>query len=111
MQKMLERAGLEIFSTIDLGGSEGAENCIGGVGKCVAGLGVDGPKETQRTAAGHAAGARAPPAPGALEVPLGADGVPASSLAAAASAAKSAAAHVRKKHETDAGRRSMETKR
>jgi len=40
----------------------------------VVGLGVDGPKKTPRTADCPAIGARAPPAPGALAVPLDADG-------------------------------------
>ena len=109
-QKMLERAGLASSSTIDLGGSEGTDDSIGGVGNGVAGLGVGGTTETPRTAAGPAAGARAPPAPGALAAPLGADGTSASALAAA-SAAKSAVARVRQQQKTAAGRRSMETKR
>ena len=93
-QKMLERAGLASSSTIDLGGSEGTCDSIGGVGNGLAGLGVGGTTETPRTAAGPAAGARAPPAPGALAAPSGADGTSASALAAA-SAAKSAVARVR----------------
>jgi len=106
-RKMLERAGLESSSIIDFGGSEGTDDSIGGVGNGVAGLDVHSPMETPLTAAGPAAGARAPPAPGALE---GADGASASALAAA-SAAKSAAARVCQQYKTAAGRRSMETKR
>lgn len=110
-QKMLGRAGLDVLSTTDLGESEGPKNSIGVVGKGVPGLGVDGPKETPRTAAGHASGAPAPPALGALAVLLGEHGVSASSIASAASVAKSAAAHVRKTSETGTGRRSIEIKR
>jgi len=109
-RKMLARAGLASSSTIDLGWNEGTEDSLGGVGNGVAGLGVDGPTETPRTAAGPAARARAPPAPGALAAPLGANEAYASFLAAA-SAAKSAAARVCQKHKTAAGCRSMETKR
>jgi len=109
-QKMLERAGLASSSTIDLGGSEGTDDSIGGVGSGVAGLGVGCTTETPRAAAGPAAGARAPPAPGALVAPSGADGTSASALAAA-SAAKTAVARVRQQQETAAGRSSMETKR
>jgi len=109
-QKMLKRAGLASSSVIDFGGSEGTNDSIGGVGSGVAGLGVHGSMETQRTAAGPAAGARAPPAPGALEAPLGADGASASALTAA-SVAKSAAARVCQQHKTAAGRRSIKTKR
>jgi len=106
-QKMLERAGFASSSTIDLGGSEGTDDSIGGVGNGVAGLGVGGTTETPRTAAGPAAGARAP---GALAAPSRADGTSASALAAA-SAAKSAVARVRQQQKTAAGRSSMETKR
>ena len=83
---------------------------IGGVENGVAALGVGGTTETPRTAAGPAAGARAPPAPGALVAPSGAGGTSASALAAA-SAAKTAVARVRQQQETAAGRSSMETKR
>jgi len=81
-------------SAIDVGGGEGTDDSIGGVGDGVACLGVDSLTETVRAAAGPAAGARAPPGRGALAAPFGADGTSASALAAAA-AAKAAPAHVR----------------
>jgi len=109
-QKILERAGFASSSTIDLGGSEGTDDSIGGVRNGVAALGVGGTTATPRTAAGPAAGAPAPPAQGALAAPSGADGTSASALAAA-SAARSAVARVRQQQKTAAGRRSMETKR
>jgi len=109
-QKMLQRARLASSSTIDFGGSEGTDDSTGGAGNGVAGLVVGGTTKTPRTAAGPAVGARAPPAPGALAAPSGADGTSSSALAAA-SAAKSAVARVRQQQKTSAGRRSMKTKR
>ena len=103
-QKMLERAGVASSSAIDVGGGEGTDDSIGGVGDGVAGLGVDS------STGGPAAGARAPPERGALAAPVGADGTSASALAAAA-AAKAAPTHVCRQSKTGAGRRSLETKR
>jgi len=97
-------------SAIDLGGSQGTDDSIAGEWKGVAGLGVGGTTGTPRTAACPAAGARAPPVPGALAAPSGAEGTSASALAAA-SAPKSAVARVRQKQMTAAGISSMETKR
>jgi len=105
-QKMLERAGVASASDIDVGGGEGTEDPIGGVGDGVAGLGVDSSTGTVRAAAGPGAGARATPGRGALAAPLGADGTSASALAAEA-----APAHVRRQAKTGAGRLSLETKR
>jgi len=109
-QKTLELAGLASSSTIDLGGSEGTDDSIGGVGSGVACLDVGGTTETPRTATGPTAGARAPPVPRALAALLGAPGTSKSDMAAG-SAAKSAVVRVHQRHQTAAVRRSIETKR
>jgi len=109
-QNIMEPSGVASSSAIDVGGSEGTDDSIGGVGDGVAGLGVDSSTGTVRATAGPAAGARASPGRGALAAPMGADATSASALASAA-AAKAAPTHVRRQSKTGTGRRSLETKR